>query len=360
MGLKVVNVTRQAIHHSHDDSATQRAFCSDDGRNRVSGHALACSVVPTPRTAPLRKLLDLPWVVPPGSAPGLKLLPPSSTPYSPGGRSQTEAATADLKIELAELQNRLRAEETRSVLLILQGMDASGKDGTAKAVFSAVNPMGVRVASFNVPTEDELAHDFLWRVHKETPPRGHIGIFNRSHYEDVLAVRVRKIAPEAVWRRRYRLIRDFEENLVAGGTAIIKVMLHISAEEQGARLQERIDEPSKRWKFRLGDLDDRKLWTPYQRAYEDALFETSTVAAPWFVVPADRKWYRNFAVLSILTSVLREMNPKVPLQPDLEGVSVPGPRYPAVVKVPSEPKPIKANKKRDEQKRPPKTTESPD
>jgi PPK2 family polyphosphate:nucleotide phosphotransferase len=279
-----------------------------------------------------KKLLDLPWAVAPGSSPSLKSISPGSTPDAPGNRAQTEAATAELKLELAELQNRLRAEETRAVLLLLQGMDASGKDGTAKAVFSAVNPMGVRVASFNVPTEDELSHDFLWRIHKETPPRGHIGIFNRSHYEDVLAVRVRKIAPESVWRRRYGLIRDFEDNLTAGGTTILKVMLHISPEEQGARLQERIDDPSKRWKFRLGDLDDRKLWTPYERAYEDALAETSTTTAPWFVVPADRKWYRNYAVLRILTTALREINPKISPQPDLEHLVVPGPRYPDTAK----------------------------
>ncbi len=290
----------------------------------------------------------------PGSTPDLKQILAASTPNSPGGRAQTEAATAELKLELAELQNRLRAEETRSVLLLLQGMDASGKDGSAKAVFSAVNPMGVRVASFNVPTEDELAHDFLWRIHKETPPRGHIGIFNRSHYEDVLAVRVRKIAPEAVWRPRFGLIRDFEQNLAAGGTAIIKVMLHISAEEQGARLQERIDEPSKRWKFRLGDLDDRKLWTPYQRAYQDAIAETSTETAPWFVVPADRKWYRNFAVLSILTSVMREMNPKVPVQPDLDGVVVPGPRYRVTINSNGVAKPEKRDKP-DKAGKPPKS-----
>ena len=287
--------------------------------------------MPAPRASVqkpvLKKLIDLPWVVAPGSSTNLKTISPASTPDAPGNRAQTEAATAELKVTLAELQNRLRAEETRAVLLLLQGMDASGKDGTAKAVFSAVNPMGVRVASFNVPTEDELSHDFLWRIHKEAPPRGHIGIFNRSHYEDVLAVRVRKIAPESVWRRRFGLIRDFENNLAAGGTTILKVMLHISAEEQGARLQERIDDPSKRWKFRLGDLDDRKLWTPYQRAYEEALAETSTANAPWFVVPADRKWYRNYAVLSILTTALTEMNPKVPLQPDLENLMVPGLRY---------------------------------
>jgi PPK2 family polyphosphate:nucleotide phosphotransferase len=245
-----------------------------------------------------------------------------STPGAPGDRATTEAATAELKTTLAGLQNRLRAEEQQSLLLILQGMDASGKDGTSKAVFSAVNPMGVRVASFNVPTEDELAHDFLWRVHQQTPPAGHIGIFNRSHYEDVLAVRVRKLRAEKVWRRRYGLIRDFEENLTEGGTKVIKVMLHISKDEQAQRLQERIDDDSKRWKFRLGDLDDRKLWPAYQRAYEDAIGETSTTQSPWFVVPADRKWYRNFAVLTIMATALDEMNPKLPKRDDLDGIKV--------------------------------------
>jgi PPK2 family polyphosphate:nucleotide phosphotransferase len=286
---------------------------------------LTSRIVPMP--SQMKPLPETPWTVSPGSKPNLKTLSPGSTPGAPGGRQQTEAATAELKITLAALQNRLRAEEARSVLLLLQGMDASGKDGTAKAVFSAVNPMGVRVASFNVPTEDELARDFLWRIHKEVPPRGHIGIFNRSHYEDVLAVRVRKIAPPAVWKRRYGLIRDFEENLVAGGTTIIKVMLHISPEEQGARLQERIDDPSKRWKFRMGDLDDRNLWPAYMQAYQDAIAETSTAVAPWFIVPSDRKWYRNYAVLSILTATLAQMNPVIPAQPELAGVAVPGPRY---------------------------------
>jgi PPK2 family polyphosphate:nucleotide phosphotransferase len=267
-------------------------------------------------------LLDLPWVVPPGEPFKLSSVKPDSTPGAPGDKAQTEPATAELKVKLAELQNRLRAEETRSVLLLLQGMDASGKDGASKAVFSAVNPMGVRVASFNVPTEDELARDFLWRIHKETPPVGHIGIFNRSHYEDVLAVRVRKLRPEKVWRRRYELIRDFEENLTEGGTLILKIMLHISKAEQAIRLQERIDDPAKHWKFRLGDLDDRKLWTSYQHAYDDVLDETSTAHAPWFVVPADRKWYRNFAVLTILTTALEQMNPKLPVRTDLAGITV--------------------------------------
>jgi PPK2 family polyphosphate:nucleotide phosphotransferase len=267
-------------------------------------------------------LLDLPWAVKPGSNLKLVSIKPDSTPGSPGERSRTETAIAEIKLRLAELQNSLRAEEKQSVLLLLQGMDASGKDGTSKAVFSAVNPMGIRVASFNVPTEDELARDFLWRVHKEVPPRGHIGIFNRSHYEDVLAVRVRKIAPEKVWRARYELINQFEHNLTLGGTKVVKVMLHISRDEQAMRLQERIDDPAKRWKFRLGDLDDRKLWPAYQRAYEEAIEETSTDESPWFVVPADRKWYRNFAVLSILESAIHEMSPKIPMHPDLDGIIV--------------------------------------
>ncbi len=248
----------------------------------------------------------------------------TGTPGAPGERGPTEKAALALKVRLGELQNRLRAEEQRSVLLVLQGMDASGKDGTAKAIYSAVNPMNVKAASFNVPTEDELAHDFLWRIHKETPPRGFIGIFNRSHYEDVLAVRVRKLAPDPVWKARYEQIRNFEHQLTLAGTTTIKVMLHISKEEQAVRLQERIDDPAKRWKFRLGDLDDRKLWPAYQRAYQDVLRETSTAESPWFVVPSDRKWYRNFAVLSILVSTLEKMNPKLPNSDELDGIVVDG------------------------------------
>ncbi len=258
------------------------------------------------------------------NAPRLSSIDPGSTPEVPGDRAATEKATAALKVRLGALQNRLRAEESRALLLVLQGMDASGKDGTAKAIYSAVNPMNVKAASFNVPTEDELAHDFLWRIHAETPPRGYIGIFNRSHYEDILAVRVRKIAPVKVWQPRYEMIRQFEHQLAMGGTTTIKIMLHISKEEQAVRLQERIDDPAKRWKFRTGDLDDRKLWPTYQRAYQDVLEETSTPQAPWFVVPADRKWYRNFAVLTIMVAALEQMNPKLPNRDDLDGITVEG------------------------------------
>jgi PPK2 family polyphosphate:nucleotide phosphotransferase len=272
-----------------------------------------------PRPTPLEQL---PWFVAPGEPVRLSSIDTSSTPGAPGDRAATEKATAALKVRLGELQNRLRAEEQRALLLVLQGMDASGKDGTAKAIYSAVNPMNLRAASFNVPTEDELAHDFLWRIHKETPPRGFIGIFNRSHYEDVLAVRVRKLAPDRVWRGRYELIRQFENQLELSGTTTIKIMLHISKAEQAVRLQERIDDPAKRWKFRLGDLEDRKLWPAYQRAYQDVLAETSNSQSPWFVVPADRKWYRNFAVLSILVAALENINPKLPNRDDLDGIVV--------------------------------------
>jgi PPK2 family polyphosphate:nucleotide phosphotransferase len=274
-----------------------------------------------PATPPLR---SLPWYVEPGSSPKLGQIDAESAPDAPGDRAATEAATAELQKKLADLQNRLRAEESRSVLLVLQAMDAGGKDGTVKNVFRGVNPMGLHIVGFDVPNDDELARDFLWRVHAQVPPRGMIGIFNRSHYEDILAVRVRKLRPPKLWQTRYDSIRDFEAMLTREGTTILKVMLHISKDEQARRLQERIDDPTKQWKFRLGDLDDRKLWNDYQRAYEDVLARTSTEDSPWFVVPADKKWYRNWAVATIVTTALERMNPQFPRRSDLAGVVVEG------------------------------------
>ena len=233
------------------------------------------------------------------------------------------ARLAELAERLAVLQGRLAAEASRSVLLVLQGMDASGKDGTIRHVFSGVNPQGCRVVSFKAPTATELAHDFLWRVHAACPARGELGIFNRSHYEDVVAVRVRKLAPEEVWRRRYEHIRGFERLLVDEGTAIVKVFLHISRDEQRKELQERIDDPEKRWKFRLGDLDDRKLWDDFVKAYEDAICETSTGWAPWHVVPANRNWVRNLAVAELLVETLERLDPQLPPpDPALDGIVV--------------------------------------
>ena len=225
---------------------------------------------------------------------------------------------------LAMLHNRLYAEGRRSLLLVLQGMDASGKDGVIRTVFAGVNPQGCRVQGFKAPTSDELAHDFLWRVHARCPARGEIGIFNRSHYEDVVAVRVRKLADESVWSKRYAHIVAFERLLTDEGTSVVKVFLHESKDVQRKRLQERVDDPEKRWKFRLGDLDDRAKWDEFRRAYEDAIRETSTHAAPWYVVPADHNWSRNLCVAEILVDALERLDPKVPsADPGVAGLVVP-------------------------------------
>jgi PPK2 family polyphosphate:nucleotide phosphotransferase len=221
------------------------------------------------------------------------------------------------------LQQRLYAEGKHSVLLVLQAMDAAGKDGTIRAVLSGLNPAGIGVSSFKVPAGAEREHDYLWRVHQVAPAKGHIGVFNRSHYEDVLVVRVKQFVPPQVWRRRYGHIRDFERLLVDEGTAVVKCFLHVSKAEQAARLQERIDNPEKRWKFRAGDLDDRALWPKFQKAYEDALHETSTADAPWYVVPADSNSGRNLAVARILLDVLERLDPQLPPpEPGVEHLTV--------------------------------------
>ncbi|MFZ4720638.1 MAG: polyphosphate kinase 2 family protein [Ilumatobacteraceae bacterium] len=234
-----------------------------------------------------------------------------------------EEATAELesvKLELDALQARLYAEGERSLLLVLQAMDAAGKDGTIRSILSGLNPAGVRVTSFKVPGGPETAHDYLWRVHAATPAKGEIGVFNRSHYEDVLVVRVKGFVPKKVWSRRFEHINSFERLLFDEGTEVVKVFLHVSKDEQRERLQERVDDPAKRWKFRAGDLDDRALWDDYQAAYQDAIRRTSTAQAPWYVVPADRNWVRNLAVAKIMLHHLRRMDPKLPPAEDgIEG-----------------------------------------
>ncbi|HEY6629174.1 MAG TPA: polyphosphate kinase 2 family protein [Acidimicrobiia bacterium] len=241
-----------------------------------------------------------------------------------GGKSEGEAALPKLRHQLAELQDRLWAESRNRLLVVLQAMDTGGKDGTIRHVFKGANPQGVQVASFGQPTELELAHDYLWRVHPHVPRNGFITIFNRSHYEDVLVVRVRDLVPEERWQRRYQHINDFERLLSDEGTTIVKLFLHISPDEQRLRLQARIDDPSKRWKFRQGDLDDRELWPKFQAAYEEALGRTSTDNAPWYVVPANRKWYRNLVVSHILIDTLERLNCQFPApEIDLTGVVVP-------------------------------------
>ena len=238
-------------------------------------------------------------------------------------KGPAKAALAAEVARLGELQKLLFAERTRSVLVVLQAMDAGGKDGVLRDVLTGLNPAGVRVTSFGVPSDEELSHDFLWRVHRHTPAAGQIGVFNRSHYEDVLVVRVKKLAPTAVWRRRYAHIRQFEQLLVDEGTTIVKLFLNVSAEEQRERFQDRIDSPDERWKFRLGDLDDRKLRPEYLKAYRDALVRTSVPHAPWYVIPGDRKWVRNLTVARILRHTIERLDPQYPKpEPGIEGLVV--------------------------------------
>ena len=252
------------------------------------------------------------WRVDPSIPLVLSEIDPSSTEGAPGNKEATKEATDDLRNKLVGLQERLWAEDNQSLLVVFQAIDAGGKDGAIKKVFSGTNPQGVRVTSFKQPSEEELAHDFLWRVHQHTPARGQIAIFNRSHYEDVLVVRVRDIVPESVWRPRYTFINQFEAGLAAAGTRIVKFLLHISKEEQAERFRKRLENPAKRWKFSVGDLDERKRWDDYQAAFRDAIAETSTEHAPWFVVPADNKWFRDYVVLSVLVDTLEDMDPQFP------------------------------------------------
>jgi len=262
------------------------------------------------------------WLVEPGTKVHLGTVDTRGTQGAPGDKAATEPVVAGMQDELAHLQERLYAEGEQSLLVVLQGIDAGGKDGTIKHAFQAFNPASCRVVSFKVPSEEERSHDFLWRVHAKTPAKGEVVVFNRSHYEDVLVVRVHDLVPEAVWRPRYDLINDFEANLAAAGTRIVKLYLHISKEEQAQRFQARLDDPTKRWKFRKGDLDERARWDDYVAAFEEAISRTSTAAAPWYVVPADRKWYRNWAVSRILVETLEEMDPQYPPAEDLAGVVV--------------------------------------
>lgn len=216
-----------------------------------------------------------------------------------------QARFAELNAELDALQEELHAAGTHSVLMVLQGMDTSGKDGAIRNVMTNLNPQGVRVESFKVPTDEDLAHDFLWRVHKVTPGKGIFGVFNRSHYEDVLVVRVHGLTPEPVWKARYNHINAFESLLADSGTIILKFFLHISKDEQEQRLHEREKEVGKAWKLSAGDWRERELWDQYQEAYEDALSRCSTEVAPWYIVPADRKWFRNLAISEVLVDTLR-------------------------------------------------------
>lgn len=257
--------------------------------------------------------------VKPGSKLSLKAFDPDDTgdyKKSEQGKEKAKAETAKLIASLDGLQERLYANATRSLLVVLQGMDTSGKDGTIKSVMSGVNPQGCKVAAFKAPSKDELAHDFLWRVHREAPPKGFIGIFNRSHYEDVLITRVHGWVSDKVAKRRLNQIKEFEELLTENGTTVLKFFLHISKAEQKERLEERVADPEKRWKWSSGDLEERKLWDEYQKAFEDVISTTSTEKAPWYIVPANRKWYRNLVIADRVVEALEAMKLKTPPPPE--------------------------------------------
>lgn len=242
----------------------------------------------------------------------LSAIDPTDAGATPGGKEETNAALATLVARLADLQAQLWAEAQRRVLVVLQGIDTSGKGGTIDHVFGGVHPAGLRVVSFKAPSSTELARDYLWRVHANVPAAGELAVFDRSHYEDVLAVRVLGLVPEARWRRRYDHINAFEQLLTDEGTTVVKLFLHISEDEQRQRLQARLEDPTKRWKFRTEDLESRARWADYQTAFAEAIERTSTAHAPWHIIPANRKWYRNWAVATIVVGVLEQMDLRWP------------------------------------------------
>ncbi len=250
--------------------------------------------------------------VKPGTTVDLSQWPPDDHSAFSGDKADGQKLLEKLNGKLEALQELLYAEGRRKLLIVLQAMDTGGKDGVIRSVFDGVNPQGVRVAAFKAPTANELAHDYLWRVHAQAPANGEMVIFNRSHYEDVLVVRVHHLVPDEVWSRRYEQINHFEKQLAEEGTVILKFFLHISKEEQKERLQARLDDPEKRWKFNVGDLGERARWGEYRRAYEDALSQTSTPWAPWYIVPADRKWYRDLVIGSVVVETLQALDMQYP------------------------------------------------
>lgn len=258
----------------------------------------------------------------PGRPFRLNDLPTAGKQFHPD-RESAETEFRALRGEFVEYQRRFYADGKRKLLIVLQAMDAGGKDGTIRKITRGVNPQGVRVTPFKAPSKAALAHDFLWRIHKAVPGKGMMGIFNRSHYEDVLVVRVHNIAPEAVWRPRYAQINQFEKLLTDTGTTILKFYLHISKEEQKKRFQARLDDPTKHWKFSVEDLEKRKLWDDYMAAYEEMLRQCTTDWAPWYVIPADQKWYRNLTISRVMAQALRDLNPQYPEpEDDLTGIVV--------------------------------------
>lgn len=248
----------------------------------------------------------------PGEKLHLKDVNPDDDTHFPKGKAEGKEALLRLNSRLETLQELLYAEQKHKLMIVLQAMDTGGKDGVIRHVFEGVNPQGVRVASFKAPTPLELAHDYLWRIHQQAPGKGEMVIFNRSHYEDVLVVRVHELVLKAIWSKRYEQINAFEKMLTEEGTTILKFFLHIGKDEQKKRLEERRDNPEKRWKFNVGDLKERELWDQYMKAYEVAISKTSTEWAPWYVVPANKKWYRNLVVASVIINKLESLGMAYP------------------------------------------------
>ena len=253
------------------------------------------------------------YLVKPGSKLDLgKIDSDEKSLFEDGGKDESWAAFDVLQEELKDLQKLLYAQNKHRVLVVMQAMDTGGKDGCIKQVFSRIDPQGIHVRSFKKPTEEELARDFLWRVHDKVPRNGQLVIFNLSHYEDIIAVKVKKLFPEKVWKQRYRHVVDFERMLAEEGTTIVKIYLHISKDEQKERLESRLVNPDKHWKFNPDDLKDRALWPDFMKTYEDLLGKTSTEYAPWYVVPANRKWYRNLVVARIMVDTLKKLKMDFP------------------------------------------------
>lgn len=263
------------------------------------------------------------YVVRPGTQVRLNRMDPDDTTGFDGDKDKARRQLEKLSARLAELQELLHAEHQHSVLIILQGMDSAGKDGTIKRVFEGINPEGVRVVSFKAPSIQELDHDFLWRVHNQLPARGEMVLFNRSHYEDVLVTRVHGLITRPVWERRYREISEFERMLTQEGMSILKFFLHIGRGEQKRRLQERLDDPTKHWKFRESDVRERLLWSAYTHAYDEAMTKTSTPWAPWNVVPSNKKWFRDLVVSQLIVETLEGFHMRYPpLPPDFRGTRI--------------------------------------
>jgi PPK2 family polyphosphate:nucleotide phosphotransferase len=331
MAERTRTTSRRAAARDSSGKATQARA----GTRRRSGAAKAAAEGATGAavavTRPERLVVDKPppdpdyprYRVEPGSRLRLADVDPEESEHYRRKKDVADGLKRQRE-RITDLQARLYAEHGRSLLIVLQAMDTGGKDGTVKGVFQGVNPQGCQVASFKAPSEEELDHDFLWRYHQQAPAKGMIQIFNRSHYEDVLVVRVKRLVPEAVWRPRYQVINQFEQALTLAGITVLKFMLHISKDEQKRRLESRLANPDKRWKFRGDDLKERALWDDYQRAFEDAVSECSTPHAPWYVIPANKKWYRNLVVARTIADTLEAMDPRYPAaEPGLDKVVVP-------------------------------------